>query len=354
MALLLSACAAPVPIPAKKPPIPSAQLPSALPPLPDPLAGAAQIGTPEGHYVFYGLAPEAARPGRTAFVYRTRLGLWRSLPAVPVDAGRTGAAAAALSDRLYLFGGRSTARDGTPRLHKDLLVFDPATGDYARRADAPLAVADPLLLAYGERYLYAIGGEHSSGPVRTVQVYDALLDSWFAAEDFPGSPVYGAAGGLIGDRILLADGAARLPASGGGSRIAVVPQLWLAEINPDDPSILRWQKLPDHPGQPVFRAAAGALPGLDWVVLAGGSAVAHDPGGRALDRRKAQPLDQTVIVDLTARQARLGPLRPYASYDHGPMMLDRGRLYSVGGRGPDGGITPSVLPVPLPDEAAGG
>ena len=58
-----------------------------------------------------------------------------------------------------------------------------------------------------DRYIYLVGGSSKNGPVNNVQVYDAEKNTWSQATAFPGTPVFGHAGGLTDDTIVYVDGA---------------------------------------------------------------------------------------------------------------------------------------------------
>src|SRR6202030_1429778 len=93
------------------------------------------------------------------------------------------------------------------------------------------------------------------GPVNNVQVYDVEKNSWNQATPFPGTPVFGPAGGMAGDTIVIVDGAQK--GAPGGPRFVACDQGWLGKVDHKDPNKIEWTKLPAHPGPARFGIAGG-------------------------------------------------------------------------------------------------
>src|SRR5260370_22838739 len=70
----------------------------------------------------------------------------------------------------------------------------------------PIAVDTAVTGVAHDRFVYLIGGRSPGGPVNNVQVYDVEKNSWTQATPFPGTPVFGLAGGVAREVIVIIDG----------------------------------------------------------------------------------------------------------------------------------------------------
>ncbi|MGC2365277.1 MAG: hypothetical protein WA555_09700, partial [Candidatus Sulfotelmatobacter sp.] len=142
----------------------------------------------------------------------------------------------------------------------------------------------------------ALGGRSPNGPVNNIQVYDVQKDSWSQATPFPGTPVFGLAGGLADGSIVIVDGARPGPA--GGPRYLASDQCWLGRIDKKDPHKIVWSKLPPHPGPARFGIAAGGADKERKIFFSGGTATPHDYKGIAYDGQPVAVSAVTFAYDL--------------------------------------------------------
>jgi len=307
-------------------------------PMPEPHANNAVAAVERGGrawlYSFMGLMRGKRHTdiSTAAFAYDVAADRWRRTAPVPVAEGRLASVAATVGGRIYLFGGYTVAADGGERTTPELFAFDPAGETYRRRADMPKPVDDSVALPYADRYIYLVSGWHRDGNVTNVQVYDTEEDVWFNATDFPGIPVFGHAAGIVGNAMIVVDGAAVLGRSAdGGRRYGLVKQAWLGRIHPDDPSRIRWQRLDDHAGPPVYRAAAVGSADLGLVLFAGGANRAYNYTGIGYDGEPAEPSARVFGYD-PVNEIWLGFAdKPIPSMDHRGLLEAGGAFWTVGG-----------------------
>lgn len=315
-----------------------AKLPPALP-VPHSNNAVARLSTGGGtrFYSFMGLTAGKTHAdiSRQAFEYEVKKARWRTLPDVPVDQGRLASTAVGLGGRIYLFGGYTVAADGTEVSTSEVLAFDPKTDSYAPRAPMPVPVDDSVALPFAGRYIYLVSGWHDKDNVALVQVYDTVEDRWSRATDWPGRPVFGHAGGIAGNKLVVTDGVTVLPGVSGRARFKLVADSWLGEIDRARPERIRWRKLPAHPGPPLYRiAAAGASKG-DQILFAGGSPTAYNYNGEGYDGTPASPSARAFAFDFGKdRWVDLGETRK-PSMDHRGLIEADGKFYTIGGM--DGG-----------------
>ena len=280
---------------------------------------------------------------RMAFEYHVDADRWRRLPDVPVDRGRLAGAAVGLGGVVYLFGGYTVAESGAEVSTPEVFAFDPAADRYARRADMPTPVDDSMALAYADRYIYLISGWHADGNVTLVQVYDTAQDRWFRATDYPGLPVFGHAGGIVGNRMVVADGVAVLGFDNGRRRFGIVDEAWAGEIDGGDPAVIRWTRLPPHPGAPLYRMAAAGSPSRNQVLFAGGSDNAYNYNGIGYDGTPSKPSAHGFAWDFASSTWVALPPRAMATMDHRGLLAHDGAFYTLGGMVSDQQVTATVV-----------
>lgn len=297
-------------------------------------------------YSFMGL-----RAGKThadiskqAFEYDVVAKRWRNLPDVPVAEGRLASAAAGVGGLVYLFGGYTVAADGTEVSTPEVFAFDPKTDTYLRRKSMPVPVDDTVAVPFNNRYVYLISGWHDKDNVRLVQAYDTVEDRWFRATDWPGLPVFGHAGGILGNRMVVADGVTVLPGERGSGRFKLIGDAWTGEINPADPSQIAWKRLPSHPGNPLYRMAAAGAPLSGSIVFGGGSEIAYNYNGDGYDGTPAVPSARVFAFDFSrSGWVNLEPKR-IPSMDHRGLLEADGVFHTLGGMGNQREVIGDIIP----------
>ena len=181
---------------------------------------------------------------RRAFVLDAGRPAWRELPPVPGPVGRLAATAQIVGGKYYLFGGYTVAADATERSAPNVDIFDPATNHWTAGAPIPAPVDDAVSGVYRDSLVYLVSGWHDTDNVNLVQIYDPARNRWSAGTQFPGAAVFGHTGGVLGQSILVIDGAKK---TGTTLRYALAAQTWLGRIDPSDPTKIGWRELPRHP-----------------------------------------------------------------------------------------------------------
>lgn len=193
----------------------------------------------------------------------------------------------------YVIGGYSVAANGSETTYDGVAVLDPATG-WTMAAPLPVAIDDAVAVAWRDRWIIVVSGWSNSAPTTAVQIYDADTDTWMMGTAFAGMPVFGHAGAIIGDELVIFDGVASARLGG----FAIVEQAWRAVLDPDRPAELVWSSLGDHPGPPRYRAAGGALGAR--TIIHGGTATPYNFDGLRYDTNMpAMPLGDSFGYDAT-------------------------------------------------------
>jgi hypothetical protein len=225
-------------------------------------------------------------------------GRWSQARPVPGVAGRLNASAAGAKGLIVLMGGFVVDNQGGEIIVPDVNVYEPGARRWSRGKDIPVPVDSAVVGVTHDHFIYLIGGRSSSGPVNNVQIYDVEKDTWSQATPLPGTPVFGSAGGLADDEIVVTDGAK--PGPQGGPRYVASDECWLGKIDHKDPNKIEWSKLPPHPGPARFGTSAGGADRDHRIYFSGGTATPHDYTGNSYDGQPAEVSSLTFSYDLHA------------------------------------------------------
>jgi len=281
-----------------------------LPPMPAAVSGNAVASLKDGLELFsmMGVGPRKTWDDITNQVYVLRLssGTWSEGRSVPGVVGRLGASAAGAKGLVILMGGYVVDNQGAEVTVPDVNVYQPAAHQWSRGKDIPVAVDTASVGVTHDRFVYLIGGRSTEGPVNNVQVYDVEKDAWTQATPFPGTPVFGLAGGISGDTIVVIDGAQK--GAEAGPRYIASEQGWTGKIDRKDPNKIEWSKLPPHPGTARFGIAGGGSDHDHKVYFSGGTSTPHDFKGAAYDGKPAEVSEVTFAYDV--RQHKWDTISP--------------------------------------------
>lgn len=256
----------------------------------------------------------------------------RILPDVPVPEGRLASAAANVGGKIYIFGGYTVAEDGAEKSMPEVFRFDPVTENYARVADMPTPVDDSAAIVLFDRYVYLVSGWHDDGNVALTQVYDAAEDRWFRATDFPGSPVFGQAGGGDAAHLMIAGGVKAVSGEDGKRKFVASDEVWIGKVDAAALAIIEWSRAAAPPVGPFYRMAASQ--GLSKIYFAGGGDNPYNYNGVGYDGVPAKPSGRFISYDAeTGVWSDEGAIPP--SMDHRGLVAGDEGFYVVGGLGPD-------------------
>lgn len=250
---------------------------------------------------------------------------------VPVDKGRLASAAVTAGSKIYLFGGYTVAEDGAEVSTPEVFAFDPEDESYARVADMPTPVDDMVVLPYKDRFIYLVSGWHDQGNVSLVQLYDTQTNSWTQATAFPGEPVFGHAGAMVGGSMIISDGVAVAGLVDGKRKFVAAPFTWRGDVDPEDPAQIDWKPVDPMPGGPLYRMASMGDAQRGQVIFAGGGDNPYNYNGIGYDDVPAKPSDRIFGYDLKSDSWQsLGRLE-VASMDHRGLVKSGDVYYILGG-----------------------
>ena len=230
------------------------------------------------------------------YVLRFKTGKWVEGRPVPGVAGRLAASAVGARGQVFVFGGYTVDGQGNETTIGDVNSFLADGHRWYRAKDIPVPVDSAVIGVNHDRYIYLVGGKSKNGPVNNVQVYDAERDTWSDGTPFPGTPVFGHAGGLSDDTIVYVDGAMKNPAT--GAPYVASDQCWMGKIDKKDPDKIIWSKLPPHPGPGRFGIIAGAGEHQHKILFSGGTTAPHNYKGLDSDGKLAEISPVTFAFEL--------------------------------------------------------
>lgn len=319
---------------------------SKIPPLPVALTGNAVTSLKSGTEVYSMMGVGTKKTWddimSKVYVLRLKTGKWSEGRSVPGVAGRLGSSAVGVKSQVFVFGGYTVDGAGNEFVLGDVNSYFPDAHRWYRAADIPVPVEGAVVGEIHERFIYLVGGRSKNGPVNDVQVYDVLKNTWSAATPFPGTPVYGHAGGIADETIVYVDGAKKDP-SGGRGHVAS-DECWMGKIDHKDPSKIEWSKLPPHPGPGRFGIVAGAGGKDHRILFSGGSTTPHNYKGMDAQGKPVELSPVTFAFDLRANHwETIAESEDDARADtRGIAFTALGPLI-VGGTVADAGITGQVL-----------
>lgn len=256
---------------------------------------------------------------------------WKRLPDVPGDKHRLASIAVSLGERIFVIGGYTVAADGTEVSTPEVYAFDPVTRTYEARAPMPVPVDDSVVFTYADRYIYLVSGWHDTGNVSDVQVLDTVEDRWASATPYPGAPLFGHAGGIVGNIFVIADGVKVTGVIDGRRQFGISDEAWQGTIAPDDPTHITWTRLPPHPGAPLYRSAATGSARLGQIVFAHGSDNPYNFDGIGYNGEPSQPSAAVFGFDAgTGAWVDYGTLGT-PDMDHRGLMEVGGTFFTIGG-----------------------
>lgn len=288
-------------------------------------------------YTFNGLG--AGKTGRDTSAVAWQLdpatGTAKRLADVPGGIGRLASTAVTVGARVYIFGGYSIAPDGSEKSTPEVFAFDPATGQYEARAAMPTPVDDAVAVLYRGRYIYLVSGWHDTGNVALVQVLDTRENRWFEATAYPGTPVFGHAGGIVGETLVIADGVKGVRLDDGRPAFVISGEAYAGEIDASDPSVISWRALPPHPGKPLYRMAATGVAERGLILFAGGGENPYNYNGIGYDGVPSRPSDAVFGFDVGADGWRQMASKPRATMDHRGLLRFGRQFCTLGGMAGD-------------------
>jgi N-acetylneuraminic acid mutarotase len=259
---------------------------------------------------------------------------WSDMPDVPSQQrlnGRIAASAVALNNNFFIFGGFNVNADGSEQTTADSYRLDPITKRYTKLNDVPVPVDDAVALTYQNRYIYLISGWSDHGNVNLVQLFDNYTQRWSQATPFPGKPVFGLAGAMVDNKMLLCDGVALEYYADKKRSYKSEPACYLGTVGANANQI-DWRLMPHPTGTARYRMAGinSNINGKQMMVFIGGSTTAYNYNGIGYNGVPAEPSAKVWLFS-PAEQRWLAAADTTPVMDLRGLIEIDGEIFSVGG-----------------------
>ncbi len=296
------------------------------------------------HYLlsFSGLSVDKNYQGvhNKAFAYSVKKNQWQSISPVPLSSenlkltnnlvGRLASVATAINDTAYIFGGYTVAKDHTEVSIADVYSYSLSTDSYKLLSPMPVPVDDSVALTYQEKYIYLVSGWHNSGNVNLVQMYHTQTNEWQQATPFPGKPVFGHAGGIVDNKMLVCDGVAIKVHENARRTYQDEAACYLGVIDNKNPSNIDWRIIKHPTNNARYRMAALGLADSKEVVFIGGSDNPYNYNGIGYNGSPSTPNSEIWQFDLTSQQWHISHSKT-STMDHRGLLQLNGELLTIGG-----------------------
>lgn len=320
----------------------------ALPPLPQPLSNnaVAQLsfaGRPR-LYSFLGIGParNAAAISRSAYEYDPDTNRWHLMPAV-LGSGRLASTAVGVGRSIFLFGGYTVSQAGAEVTTPELFRFDPLQQTYESLAPMPIPVDDTVSLAWQDRYILLVSGWNNVDNTDQVQWFDTVREQWLPSQTFPGTAVFGHAGGILDNEMVICGGVYVAGSRNGKRDYTLSDACWYGKLDEKQLGKISWKQLATMPGPGRYRAAAlGTRLRGRHIVFVGGTDTPYNFDGIGYNGSVAEPLDMVVAYNLNARRWEEWGRLPTAGMDFRGLLELNGGLVTVGGMEKGPKVTPVV------------
>ena len=326
-----------------------------LPSLPAPVSNnsVASVQTKDGLQLFSFLGLGAGKTWRdtlsTAVTLKPGDDSWTKLDDVPGQAGRLASTAATVGTSVFVFGGYTVAEDQSEKSIETVYELNATTGNYRLRTPMPVPVDDSVALVYANRYIYLVSGWHDTANVNLVQVFDAEDNRWFQATMYPGAPVFGQSGGIAGNRMVVCDGVKIVVDETEQRNFSASSECFYGRIHKDEINRITWQKLPQHSGTALYRAAAtGAMRNGGEIVFAGGSDNPYNYNGIGYNGEPSSPSARVFAWSFEKNRWLNFGMLDVPTMDHRALLATNDGFIIIGGMRAGQKVSAGVLRFKLP------
>ncbi|MEM7083249.1 MAG: galactose oxidase [Pseudomonadota bacterium] len=324
-----------------------------FPALPAPVANnaVATITTERGDFLvsFNGLleGKEWRDTTARAFLLPPGANAWESIDDVPGNHGRLASIAVGSGPYAYVFGGYTVAEDHTevslPVVHR----FDPVLRTFKRLADMPVPVDDAMAFVWRDRYIFLVSGWHDTANVNLVQRYDIDTDSWVQATAYPGAPVFGHSGGMVGDTMVICGGVKIRTHAERAREFVMNTECFAGTVRENDTRRIDWHVIAPMPGPPRYRMAAAGSVALAGVVFVGGSDNPYNYNGIGYNGSPSSPREEIWLYDTQQSRWRSLGRQGVPSMDHRGLPETKAGFVTVGGMLEGQVVTNRVVHFPM-------
>nr|WP_255590013.1 kelch repeat-containing protein [Marinicella sp. NBU2979] len=270
-------------------------------------------------------------------------GQWHDLQPPKTQQPVLASVAVTVGDSVYLFGGYTVAADHSEHSVPNVWRIHGQDHQWTALPPMPTPVDDAVALVYQARYIYLISGWHDVDNVDLVQVFDVETQTWQQASPWPMPPVFGHAGGMVGNQMVVCDGV-KVAWSGEQKSFLPSPACAMGTINPQQITEINWQPIPHHSGTAFYRMAA-ASDAAQQIFFVAGSDNPYNYDGIGYNGVPSAPSATVRQFDLNTQQWTIKAGLIPASMDHRSLLRTPHGYMIMGGMGPQQAVLDHITTI---------
>ncbi len=238
--------------------------------------------------------------------------------------------AVSMGEMIYVIGGYTVAQNHEEKSVNEIFRYDTRQQQWRLETTMPVPVDDTVALVYANRYIYLVSGWHDVDNVSRVQVYDVQQRQWFTATDYPAPAVFGHAGGIANDTMVICDGV-KVVKTASKKQYAPSVVCMKGTINASDPARIEWQTIEHHSSVAYYRMAAIGNGQTGQIIFAGGSDNPYNYNGIGYNDVPSEASSHISVYDLASDDWLHFSNLISPSMDHRAMLYDGQHYYILGG-----------------------
>lgn len=221
--------------------------------------------------------------------YNTLSDEWQMLEDVDDTQGKIAAGASTVNNIIYLMGGYKVNSNFSEITSEKVHRFDCENNAWlSEGTPMPVPVDDHVQTVWRDSLIFVVTGWSDNTNVNNVQIYNPYLDTWQAGTGTPNNndfKAFGTSGTIIGDTIYYFGGTQINANSFTANR-----KFRKGVINPENPTEIAWELLPEVPGENGYRTAA--MNYQNEAIWIGGAPAAYNFDGMAYSNGQGvEPLE---------------------------------------------------------------
>ncbi len=267
-------------------------------------------------------------------------GSWKNLSMPPDKQAVLASVAVTIDKNIYLIGGYTVASDGAEVSSKKIYKLNSLNDHWTHETDMPTPVDDTVALVYKNRYIYLISGWFDVDNVDLVQVYDTLTQQWAKASTFPLPPVFGHAGAIINNIIVICDGV-KVVHINDKKQFLPSPQCVLGTINASNHLKIDWKPIVHYSGKAHYRMAANS-DSFNHMIFVAGSDNPYNFNGIGYNGIPSTASSDVRVFDIHSEKWTIHENLITKSMDHRGLLKFNNEYYILGGMNNKQQVQPTV------------
>ena len=279
--------------------------------------------------------------------YRYSKNKWQQLNMPETSQKVLASTAVSIGTKVYLIGGYTVDANKQEKSMPEIFVLDTLSQKWSTATTMPVPVDDTVALVYANRYIYLISGWHDDDNVSLVQVYDTQDDSWFNASDYPAPAVFGHAGGIVKNQMIVCDGV-KVVTTTSPRKFVSSPICMKGVINESQPQLVDWQVMAHHSGTAYYRMAATDQESHHRVVFAGGSNNPYNYNGMGYNGIASEASALIYVYDVNTEKWQQHKNIIGKNMDHRALLNSGDWFYIIAGMESEQKVSNKVIKFKLP------